>query len=190
MSAITNTDPCIICHEIPLETDDTVRCNNERVSHIFHRTCAVEWATTRPVSEEQITCLLCSEGFFLPIQGSFTANESPEELARIAALRQERAALVQEIAALVQENEELEQQSRILSNLNFASGLMIGAGIVTRERPAMQGLALACTLIARNKMPLVFREVVNGIPLGLCITKIALMIIGAGAHSIGRDIEF
>ena len=88
MSAITglNENPCVICHESFLETDHTVKCDNERIPHIFHESCATRWAQTRPLGE-RIICLFCRDGYFLPIQGSLTGNESTEQSARIQRLR-------------------------------------------------------------------------------------------------------
>ena len=281
MSAITERDPCPICLQATLETNNTVCCNNERIPHIFHKACAVEWAKTRPISEEQITCLLCREGYFLPKQGSSTGNETLEERARLVNLvfqveqniqrinqrNQQNLQFINETSLRLQELEkqllkagnddpkelerikvlilatderirqselECQEMNRLTHELLqqvlpldqhhqeqehirvcntrqrwicIAGGATGVALSLTQELDvrasacivltSMVAARILVTLLIKlnidqaiSNTAIVLRGTVGGLggmALGLCITKVALMIIGAGTSSIGRE---
>ncbi len=215
MSAITSNDnSCAICYQDVLETHDTMRCTNKSVSHIFHTACVADWAKTRSLGE-QVICILCREGSFLPIQGSSTENEPAEEFEELDAIETIEAMVLQSRQRYRQRRELLYRELQPLlddrnrKNTIFTIGLIAGATLcLTRDidlaivvltgsvlMAAVQTLSEISSKMDPEKRTgftaIAVKDAaagLRGITGGLLFTKIALMAI-SGANNIGRDIE-
>jgi hypothetical protein len=197
MTVITNS--CIICHEGILETDDTMRCTNERMLHIFHTACVTNWASTRPLGE-QVSCLLCRVDYFLPIQGSRIQNKSAEELERERErLQQQILELRQQIQERRQRKQEREAQNRsiiiigliggtalcLTRDINFTTATSLGIALILTARILPKALHKTD---ARLDISVAIKGIVGGVGLGLCISSVALMCIKATQNLLRKEL--